>query len=57
MIITTVKCDWCEESPDITDMDELIEKGWLSVHVYDTLEEEEKELDFCSSECLVSHFG
>lgn len=57
MIITTVKCDWCGDSPEITDMDELIEDGWLSVHSYDTLREEEKELDFCSSECLVSHFS
>jgi hypothetical protein len=56
MIITTVKCDWCREEPESTDIEELVEQGWISVSKYDTLREEEQELDFCSAECLVTYF-
>lgn len=50
----TVSCDYCTDSITEHEEDELMD--WISVDLYDTLREEQRELDFCSNECVVSYF-
>jgi hypothetical protein len=51
-----IGCDWCRETMEIEDDETTVEQGWLEVARYDTLKEDIVHLDFCSEECLVSHF-
>jgi hypothetical protein len=48
-------CDYCTETRSARDEEDLLD--WISVDFYDTISEEHKELDFCSSECIVSYFS
>lgn len=50
-----IECDWCRTSAEEID-DDPVERGWISVEVYDIMTEAPKDLDFCSKECLLSFF-
>jgi glutaredoxin len=51
---TTLTCDYCTDTTE-TQEDDLVE--WYCVDFYDTMREEQRELDFCSAECVVSYFS
>lgn len=59
IILSSVKCDWCEanyeiDSDDLDDVDlaaGLARAGWYYV------EHDNREYDLCSQECLVSKFS
>lgn len=54
---SNVTCDYCTEKAEFEQEDNPIEMGWLEVAKYDMMSEEVRHYDFCSDECLVSHFG
>ncbi len=56
-----ITCDWCSEAQTFTEseLDELAlpQAGWIEVGRYDAMSEDVVSQDFCSEECVVSHFG
>lgn len=51
IILSSVKCDWCEASESFDNEQEELEAGWLVV------QQGEDEKDFCSTACLCSHYN
>lgn len=51
-----IGCDWCRDTLELEDDETTIEHGWLEVARFDIVREDIVHLDFCSEECLSSHF-
>lgn len=51
-----ITCDYCTDSIELEDEELVIERGWLEVARYDTIRGDVIHHDFCSEECLISHF-
>ena len=54
VIVSSVRCDWCEKVSEVEDDEEFYGDGWITAS---RGEDEEAQLDFCSRECASSYFA
>jgi len=52
------ECDWCHATIHMDEAvnEDPLEMGWISVEMYDTIKDEPVTYDFCSRDCVLSHF-